>query len=73
MACCTGFEEDNLNLCKFGQNPVEFPARCTTTVEIDGVRGDGMKLHNVPDSAEHFLVTVGHTWTELPNSANVNV
>ncbi|KAK8768371.1 hypothetical protein V5799_015163 [Amblyomma americanum] len=73
MGCCSCFEEDNLELYGFGQSPVKCLSRFRTTIEIDGVKGENVMLHVVPDTAQHFSVIIGRTWTELPNIAYVKV
>ncbi|KAK8767927.1 hypothetical protein V5799_005292 [Amblyomma americanum] len=73
MGCCSRFEEDNLELYGFGQSPVKCLSRFRTTIEIDGVKGEDVMLHVVPDTAQHFSVIIGRTWTELPNIAYVKV
>ncbi|KAK8776212.1 hypothetical protein V5799_030443 [Amblyomma americanum] len=73
MGCCSCFEEDNLELYGFGQSPVKCLSRFRTTIEIDGVKGENVMLHVVPDTAQHFSVIIGRTWTELPNVAYVKV
>ncbi|KAK8779522.1 hypothetical protein V5799_019136, partial [Amblyomma americanum] len=73
MGCCSCFEEDNLELYGFGQSPVKCLSRFRTTIEIDGVKGEDVMLHVVPDTAQHFSLIIGRTWTELPNIAYVKV
>ncbi|KAK8779234.1 hypothetical protein V5799_019427 [Amblyomma americanum] len=73
MGCCSCFEENNLELYGFGQSPVKCLSRFRTTIEIDGVKGEDVMLHVVPDTAQHFSVIIGRTWTELPNIAYVKV
>ncbi|KAK8772805.1 hypothetical protein V5799_012661 [Amblyomma americanum] len=73
MGCCSCFEEDNLELYGFGKSPVKCLSRFRTTIEIDGVKGENVMLHVVPDKAQHVSVIIGRTWTELPNIAYVKV
>ncbi|XP_077505829.1 uncharacterized protein LOC144115349 [Amblyomma americanum] len=73
MGCCSCFEEDNLELYGFRQSPVKCLSRFRTAIDIYDVKGEYVMLHVVPDTAQHFSVIIGHTWTELPNIAYVKV
>lgn len=61
MGCCSNFEADDLDLHGFGHNPAKGLSKFCAVIEMDGLRGEDVELHVVPDTAQHIPVIIGRT------------